>query len=272
MTVLAAVLILLAIVAFGAVAVVYTRWRSRRGEIVRFPELAAERPNDLNFGFAIILGFVLVAALQNYQGAQQAAVTEGRALTTMSRSALGIPAQLRDDLSHQLVCYGRDVIEYDWATNDSGSAGLTAGGSPFADASGDRISQTLARISTTDGVKDAVMGSLIDGETALREARAQRLDMGTHLPILFWAMVVVGAMLVIALSAVLMAEEFAWLQAFVVCGSAIIIAFTVILIGSLDRPYSGEWPLPVVQPTAMTRAVASISHFALDPKVDGSCP
>ena len=82
MTVLAAVLILLAIVAFGAVAVVYTRWRSRRGEIVRFPELAAERPNDLNFGFAIILGFVLVAALQNYQGAQQAAVTEGRALTT----------------------------------------------------------------------------------------------------------------------------------------------------------------------------------------------
>ena len=272
MTILYAVLVLLAIVGFGVTAVVYTRWRGRRGDLVRFPELAAERPNDLNFGFAIILGFVLVAALQNYQGAQQAAVTEGRALTTMSRSALGIPAQLRDDLSHQLVCYGRDVIEYDWATNDSESVGLTAGGSPFADASGDRISQTLARISTTDGVKDAVMGSLIEGETALREARAQRLDMGTHLPVLFWAMVVVGAMLVIALSAVLMAQEFAWLQTFVVCGSAVIIAFTVILIGSLDRPYSGEWPLPVVQPTAMTRAVASNSHFALDPRVDGSCP
>ena len=104
MTILYAVLVLLAIVGFGVAAVVYTRWRGRRGDFVRFPELAAERPNDLNFGFAIILGFVLVAALQNFQGAQQAAVTEGRALTTMSRSALGIPAQLRDDLSHQLVC------------------------------------------------------------------------------------------------------------------------------------------------------------------------
>ena len=59
-------------------AIVIARLYQRRRPIVRFPEVAAERPNDLNFGYAIILGFVLVAALGTFQDARQAATDDGR--------------------------------------------------------------------------------------------------------------------------------------------------------------------------------------------------
>ena len=204
----------------------------------------------------------------NFQDARQAATTEARALTTMSRSSLGLPAPLRDDLSHQLVCYGRDVIAYDWTATREGNGS----GSPFVSATADRIAQTLARAASTRAVQDAVMSSLIDGSSALSESRAQRLSTAQRLPALFWLMIVVGTALVVSLSAILMAGEYRYLQYLVTGGSALIIAFTIILIGALDRPYSNQSPLPLVEPVAMHESVASAIAFAPDPAVDRPCP
>jgi len=250
-------------------AIVIARRFQRKQPIVRYPEVAAERPNDLNFGYAIILGFVLVAALGTFQDARQAATDEARAVTTLSRTALTMPAPLRDDLSHQLVCYARQVIQYDWGNRevDGGPAG-----SRFVDATSDRISQTVAAAASGEAVRDAALGALIAGEAQLREARSLRHDRAGQLPLLFWVMVVIGAVLVITLSAVLMASEFTWLQALITCGSALIIAFTLVLIASLDHPYSSNPPLPSVAPTAMEGALDSVVRFASDPSVDRPCP
>ena len=74
----------------GAAAVWITRSYEKRAPLVRFPEVAAERPNVLNFGYAITLGFVLVAALGTFQNAREAAIEEASgpsfeaACTTMS--------------------------------------------------------------------------------------------------------------------------------------------------------------------------------------------
>jgi hypothetical protein len=264
-----AVLVLVGTLAVAVVAIVAARLYQRRRPLVRFPEIAAERPNDLNFGYAIILGFVLVAALGTFQDARQAATTEARAVTTLSRSALAMPPQLRDDLSHQLVCYAREVIAYDWGDRQADGG---APGSRFVDATSDRISQTVARAADGSLVRDAALGALLEGEAQLREARAQRLEQASRLPVLFWVMIVIGAVMVITLSAVLMASEFAWLQAFITCGSALIIGFTLVLIGSLDEPYASSAPLPVVQSTAMQASLDSVVRFAADPAVDRPCP
>lgn len=266
---LSAILMLLGTLGVAVLAIVSARLYQRKHPLVRFPEIAAERPNDLNFGYAIILGFVLVAALGTFQDARQAATTEARAVTTLSRSALTMPPQLRDDLSHQLVCYAREVIAFDWG--DSGVDG-GAPGSRFVDATSDRISQTVARAAEGEAVRDAALGSLLQGEAQLREARAQRLEQASRLPVLFWVMIIIGAFMVITLSAVLMASEFAWLQAFITCGSALIIGFTLVLIGTLDQPYSSSAPLPVVEPTAMRSSLDSVIRFAADPAVDRPCP
>lgn len=250
-------------------AILIARLYQRRGPIVRFPEVAAERPNDLNFGFAIILGFVLVAALGTFQDARQAATDEARAVTTLSRTALTMPAPLRDDLSHQLVCYARQVIQYDWGNREPDGG---AAGSRFVDATSDRISQTVAMAANGNAVRDAALGALIEGEAELREARSLRHDRAAQLPALFWVMVVIGAILVITLSAVLLASEFTWLQALITCGSALIIAFTLVLIAALDHPYSNGAPLPTVEPTAMQVALDSVVRFASDPAVDRPCP
>lgn len=264
-----AILLLVLPVALAIVAVWLARRYEKRGPIVRFPEVAAERPNDLNFGYAIILGFVLVAALGTFQDARQAAIDEARAVTTLSRTALTMPAPLRDDLSHQLVCYARQVIEYDWGNEDVDGG---AAGSRFVDATMDRISQTVARASQGEVVRDAALGALLQGEAELREARSLRLDQSGQLPALFWLMVIVGAILVITLSAVLLASEFTWFQVLITCGSALIIAFTLVLIAALDHPYSSNAPLPIVEPVAMQSSLDSVVRFASDPAVDRPCP
>jgi hypothetical protein len=123
-----------------------------------------------------------------------------------------------------------------------------------------------------NAVRDAALGALIEGEAELREARSLRHDRAAQLPVLFWVMVVIGATLVITLSAVLLASEFTWLQALITCGSALIIAFTLVLIAALDHPYSNGAPLPTVEPTAMQVALDSVVRFASDPAVDRPCP
>ena len=253
----------------GAAAVWITRSYEKRAPLVRFPEVAAERPNDLNFGYAIILGFVLVAALGTFQNAREAAIEEARAVTTLSRTALTMPAPLRDDLSHQLVCYARQVVAYDWGDSHADGG---APGSRFVDATSDRISQTVARASQGEVVRDAALGALLRGEADLREARSLRLGQDRQLPTLFWVMVIVGAVLVVALSAVLLASEFAWFQVLITCGSALIIAFTLVLIFALDHPFKSNPPLPRVEPVAMQAALDSVVRFASDRAVDRPCP
>lgn len=269
MNVTATILLLVLPIAVAIAAMWVARWFQRRGPLVRYPEVVAERPNDLNFGYAIILGFVLVAALGTFQDARLAASNEARAVTTLSRSALTLTPALRDDLSHQLVCYARQVIQYDWGV-DAEDGG--APGSRFVEATSDRIAQTVARAADGNVVRDAALGALIDGEVQLQEARSARLLQTSQLPVLFWVMVITGAILVITLSAVLLASEFRWFQALITCGSALIIAFTLVLIAALDNPYDTMPPLPTVQPTAMQASLNSVIAFASDPTVDRPCP
>lgn len=273
MSLLVAFTILVVTLGFAVAACWYTRRRNVQWPLVRNPEHASERPNDLSFGYSIIIGFVLVAALGTYQDAKLAATTEAQAVTALSRTALQIPAELRDDLDHQLVCYARDVIRYDWTAATDGSGGGALGGSAYVDASANRIPQTIQRVSAPGvEVRDATLGALIDQSEQLSQARADRLDQAQRLPMLFWVMLLIGGAIFIILSAILLADEHAYLQMLITGGTALLIAFTLILIGALDRPFSSDPPLPVIQPVAMERALAGVVMQAPDPGVDRPCP
>ncbi len=273
MNILTAVVILVSTVGFAAGACIFARQQAVNRPLVRHPGHTSERPNDLSFGYSIIIGFVLVAALGTYQDAKVAATTEAQAVTALSRTALQVPAVLRDDLDHQLVCYARDVIRYDWTAATDGSGGGVLGGSPYVDASANRIPQTIQRIASPGvEVRDATLGALIEESEALSQARADRLDQAQQLPLLFWVMLVIGGAIFIALSAILLADENWYLQMLITGGTALLIAFTLILIGALDRPFSSDPPLPVIQPVAMERALAGVIASAPDPAVDRPCP
>ncbi len=273
MSLLTASIILIATVGFAITACVVTRRRNATWPLVRNPDHASERPNDLSFGYSIIIGFVLLAALGTYEDAKVAATAEAQAVTALSRTALQIPAGLRDDLDHQLVCYARDVIRYDWTAGTDGSGAGALGGSPYVDASANRIPQTIQRV-TAPGipVRDATLGALIEQSEQLSRARADRLDQAQRLPELFWLMLVIGGAIFIVISAVMLSDEHAYLQMLITGGTALLIAFTLILIGSLDRPFSSESPLPVIQPVAMERALAGVVTESPDPAVDRPCP
>src|SRR5438270_4057294 len=70
--------------------------------------------------FAVLLAFVTFAAFQTYKGAKSGAQSEAVAVLDMSRTAAFFPAQQRDGLRAELVCYGRAVISQEWPAMRNG--------------------------------------------------------------------------------------------------------------------------------------------------------
>lgn len=70
--------------------------------------------------FAVVLAFVILAAFQTYNGAKMGAQSEASAVLDMDRTAVLFPPAQRDQLSADLVCYGRAVVEEEWPAMRNG--------------------------------------------------------------------------------------------------------------------------------------------------------
>ena len=125
----------------------------------------------------------LIAALGTYQDAKLAATGEAQAVTSLSRTALQLPALLRDDLDHQLVCYGRDVITYDWTAATDGTGGGALGGvagHPHRLVVGDVVVEHVARVLVRSGRHGGVLGDRSQaGHGAVVVHRGEPAGVGT---------------------------------------------------------------------------------------------
>src|SRR5262245_22208705 len=64
--------------------------------------------------FAVVLAFVILSAVQTYNGAKAGAQSEAAAVVDMARTASFFPPAQRDGLRADLTCYGRAVVEQEW--------------------------------------------------------------------------------------------------------------------------------------------------------------
>ncbi|MBU3674009.1 MAG: DUF4239 domain-containing protein [Solirubrobacteraceae bacterium] len=260
-----AVLIVVAAVAFAVIVSYILRRIGARRPLVKEMATTSRRPGDIFFVYGVILGLILVTAIGSFNATKKSVSTEASALVAMSRSAAALPPPLRDDLDHQLVCYARVAIEEEWPSMQQGSS------SPFLGAAADRIPQTLSRAARDPGAPSTVVSSLITSERDLSVARRERADaINGTLPGLFWFVLIAGGLLVVVLSALMMYNEYAYLQMFIAGGAAALVAAAIVLVASFDRPFAGE--TIKIGPERMEAALASVNAFAPDPRVDRPCP
>jgi Protein of unknown function (DUF4239) len=184
-------------------------------------------------GVAVLLAFVIFLALQTFRTAKEDAGEEAVATTQLYRTTALLAEPAGSELRGDLVCYGRAVVEDEWRTMTSGTESSTVQGWL------DRMTSTVASISPENEREATAYGEWFDQDAQRREGRRGRLAQAEpFVPSLLWAVLVLGALLVITYM-MLFADpkERGPVQAFMVGGVTAVIVSGLVVVAFLDSPY-----------------------------------
>ncbi|SNR81019.1 bestrophin-like domain [Hymenobacter mucosus] len=206
----------------------------------------SEAPNQIDNGtvgwffsgvtvlYGLTLGLLTVASWQNYSTASGIASQEAATLAVLYRDLSGYPDSTRQPLQRQLHNYTRFIVQESWPAQQRGLANDT-----------ERLVLTKFQLALlhTDVPTRALQvlhGEVIETFNTLVELRRQRIEsVGTGVPAVLWAAVLIGALVTIGFSYCFVVASFR-LHALLTGLLALMVGIMVFLIAALDHPYLGE--------------------------------
>lgn len=213
--------------------------------------------------YALVIGFVLAYALDGYQTAETASVSEADAVSALSRSATLFDAESRDRIGHELICYSRAVISDEWPRMKEGERSV------LTTAATDRLFQSFGKLGRNNADNSALVSSL-ERVSDLQKARATRLlKSDTFLPTMFWVFMIIGGLMLIVFATVLKGKEPILGQVMFILPVALLVTCAIYLVAAFEQPFQGA---NEIKPRAMERALASVTEFIPDPRADRPCP
>lgn len=184
--------------------------------------------------FGILLGLVAVSVYNDYTDAHSAALQETSELSSLYRTAGGLPQPLGTELQSELKKYARTVIDGDWPQQEHDQL-------PTASLENvDRIQRTIDGFDPTTLKQQVQYGQVLSTFDAFIQARRVRTDATTvELPGLFWAVIWAGAII----NAVLIGcIEVRNLRQHLLMAAllALFIALVMYVTADMDHPYAGS--------------------------------
>jgi len=203
--------------------------------------------------YAVILAFVVLISLQNYDEASQGGEQEAVAVSQMWHGAQLLPGRERVPFQAALVCYGRAVAEDEWKRmEDENRSSLVENWAA-------RIAGLFARMQVVSPRQQVAFYHELTLNDKRSDGRRDRLDAATpFIPRPLWFVLIVGALTSIGFVVLFkdVAEAFA-VQAAMIAGVTLIITSGLAMIWFLDHPYqdsSGS-----LQPDEMHETLALIA-------------
>lgn len=184
------------------------------------------------YGLAVAL--IAVTVFETYSETTKVVTGEATALNAIYRDVTGYPEPIRTDLQHRLRDYTKQIIDQAWPLQQQGK--IPTGGF-------EHISQFQSVLDSFEPVTEGQ--KLIHGETLrafnlLIQARRLRLDaVGTKLPTVMWAVVIVGAFIGLSASFFFKVADVR-LHLIEVLLLAVFIGLIILMIMTLDRPFRGN--------------------------------
>ncbi len=215
--------------------------------------------------YGLTVGFVLVISMQSYKDAEVAARAEANALRSLSRAAVAFEPIFRDNIGHQLVCYGRFVVDDEWISMKSGQE------SELVSEAADQLSNSLGNVAADGGYAPSVVAFSLEQSRMLLESRNKRLfAASTQLPKVFWLFLIGGAITIIVLTSILISNQHFPSHIVLVLAMTIFVVAALSLVRIFEQPFGGG--IGSIDSRAMEVAVESAVDFAPDPAVDRPCP
>ena len=110
-------------VAVAVAAMLFVRRRAPEGSYFRDGDRASGVFGVLATGFSVLLGFVIFLTFTSYDQSRTGAEAEALTLTQQVETAQFLPAAVGGELTGELVCYGRYVVEEEWERMEAGTLG-----------------------------------------------------------------------------------------------------------------------------------------------------
>ena len=184
------------------------------------------------YGLAVAL--IAVTVFQTYSDTSKVVTGEATALAGLYRDASCYPEPVRQRLQAEIREYTRYVIEEAWPLQQRGQ--VPSGGVERMNS----LQTTLASFEPTTEGQKLLHGETLRAYNLLIQARRLRLDaVGTGLPSVMWAVIIVGAFISLSSSFFFRVED-ARLHIIEVLLLAVFIGLVIFMILSLDRPFRGN--------------------------------
>jgi FtsH-binding integral membrane protein len=268
MNLLRSVLVLTGVTATTVATMLLVRRRAPAGSWFQDGDRAAGVFGVLATGFSVLLGFIIFLAFQAYDDTRAGAEDEAAVVAQMVQTAQLMPAGSSEELTGQLICYGRSVVGTEWEAVAAGKAEDTI--NPWGAKMFVEVAALQPRTDTEQSAYDRWMAQSADRQ----QARNDRVHTAEGIiPTPLWlglyliCAVIFGFLLFFADSA-----EGAFTQAALMGSVALVITVLMLLLAFFDNPH-GEG-VGQLQPTAMERSLRIIDsqagalHISVDPPCD----
>jgi hypothetical protein len=249
-----AALIVLAATTPAVVAMLLVRRRAPEGSYFADGDRAAGVFGVLATGFSVLLGFVVFLAFVSYDQSRSGAEEEAIVLAQQVETAQLFPRSAADELTGELVCYGRSVVHLEWPRAEAGTQGDEI--NPW----GAELFRTLEGVEPRTASEQAAYAKWLDQRFEREAARNDRIHGAVGvIPAPLWVVLIfISIAIVMFMLFFADSAERAITQA-VLMGSVVsVVVVMLLLIGFLDSPF--HTGVGGVRPVAMERTLRIIDQ------------
>jgi hypothetical protein len=249
--------IILAVTAVAVGAMLLVRRGAPDGGYFKDGDRASGVFGVLATGFSVLLGFLIFLAFESYNASRVGAESEAVTVAQQLETAQLMPATASGDLTGELVCYARYVVDEEWDRMEAGDLGATV--NPW----GVAMFQTVAATEPSTASEEAAYGKWLDQTSSRQEARQHRVHGAIGvIPMPLWiALFFITAIIVAYLLCFADAGEGPRIQGMLMGSVVAAVSAMLLVLSFLNDPYTDS--VGGVQPDAMERTLA-IMDDAID--------
>jgi hypothetical protein len=254
MNVVWAALIVIGVTAVAVTALLLVRRHAPEGGYFSDGDRAAGVFGVLATGFSVLLGFLIFLAFESYDQSRVGAETEAVTVAQQVETAQLMPVAVREQLTGQLVCYARWVVDQAWPRMEAGSFGEDL--NPW----GVALFESIRGVEPGSASEEAAFGKWLDQTSDRESARQDRVHgaLGVIPTPLWIALFFISAVIFVYLLFFADRGERAVVQGLLIGSVVAVITAMLLLLGFLDTPFHSG--IGGLQPAAMERTLVIIDE------------
>jgi len=239
-------------VAVGVASLLFVRRRAPVGGFFEDGDRAAGVFGVLATGVSILLGFIVFLAFESYDQSRTGAEQEALVLVQQVENAQFFPPASRAELTGELVCYGRSVVNGEWDRMRAGTEGDAL--NPW----GVKLFRSLQAVEAKSATEQSAYDTWRDQTSAREEARRDRVHGATGvIPAQLWIVLFFVAGVIFAFMLFFADRGERPVVQGMLIGSVVgVMAALLLLLNALDDPFHGG--VGGLKPVAMERSLRMI--------------
>jgi amino acid transporter len=256
MNVVWALLIMIGVTAVAVGALLLVRRRAPVGGFFEDGDRAAGVFGVLATGFSVLLGFIVFLAFESFDQSRSGAEQEALIVAQQVENAQFFPQPAAGELTGELVCYGRSVVNGEWERMRAGTQGDAV--NPW----GVRLFRTFYTVRPRTAVEQSAYDKWLEQTSAREEARRDRVHGAVGvIPTTLWiALFFIAAVIFVFMLFFADRGERAVVQGMLIGSVVSVIVVLLLLLNGLNHPF--HTGVGGLKPVSMERSLRLI-HEAL---------